>query len=232
LACGDSAVISGLSALYLWGIAETGPPEVEVTVAARHCRRRPGIRRHLVDVLPRRDVRVRHGLPVVFPARALIEYAAVASPEELGDVVAEARHKQLIKEGELEAAARRAGRRRGAAQMRAWIDDEAGPAITRSRAERRFRKLLQEAQLPQPLVNVRVGGCVPDFLWPDEKVVLEVDGWDTHRHRHAFERDRKKDRILADAGYHVIRVTWRHFTEEALALIAHLARMLDRRRQT
>lgn len=230
LACGAGAVISGLSALHLWGIAEAGPPDVEVTVAARHCRKRPGIRLRRVDVIPRREVRRRHGLPVVFPARALIDYAAEASPDELGDAVAEARYKRLIEDGELEAALKRASKRRGSAQMRAWLTDEAGPAITRSRAERRFRKLLQEAQLPEPVVNVRVGGYVPDFLWPDEKVVLEVDGWDTHRHRHAFERDRKKDRILSDAGYHVIRVTWRHFTEESLALIAHIARMLDRRR--
>jgi len=35
--------------------------------------------------------------------------------------------------------------------------------------------------------------------------------------------------IFSDTGYHVIRVTWRHFTREPPALIAHIARMLDRR---
>jgi very-short-patch-repair endonuclease len=160
----------------------------------------------------------------------LIEYAADVGPEALGDAVAEARQRQLVREGELEAATETAGWRRGVAQMRAFLRDEGEPAITRSHAERRFRKLLQDARLPQPAVNQRVAGVEPDFVWEAEKVVLEVDGWNTHRHRHAFEWDRKKDRILSDAGYHVIRVTWRHFTEETVALIAHIARMLDRRR--
>lgn len=199
-------------------------------MAGRHCRKQAGIRTHPVRALDSGELRTRHGLRVVFPARALIEFAAEAGPDELGDVIAEARHANLLRRGELEAAAEKAGRRRGAARMRAFLRDERGPAITRSRAERRFRKLLQDAQLPQPVVNARVAGCRPDFLWVEEKLVLEVDGYKFHGDRRAFERDRKRDRILADAGYHVIRVTWRHFTEESLALIAHIARMLDRRR--
>ena len=229
LASGKGAVISGRSALYLWGILDSAPGDVEVTVAGRHCRRRRGIRLHLVDALPRREVRQRHGLRVVFPARALVEYAADAGPEELGDAVGEARIKKFVRERELEAAAADAGRRVGGPQMRAFLRAEGGPAMTRSRAERRFRKLLKEARLPQPKVNVRVAGCEPDFLWEEEKVVLEVDGWKFHSDRRSFEWDRKKAMILTDAGFQVIRITWRHFTEESLALIAHAARILDRR---
>ncbi len=72
-------------------------------------------------------------------------------------------------------------------------------------------------------------GVNADFLWENEKLILEVDSWRFHGHRSAFERDRKKDMILRDAGYLVIRVTWRQFTQEPLALIAHVARALDRR---
>jgi very-short-patch-repair endonuclease len=232
LACGEGAVLSGRSALYVWGLVKTAPREVEVTVPGRHCRKRKGIRLRLVDALPSQDVRTRHGLALTFPARALIDYAADASPDELGDAVAEARSRELIREGELEAAVTRARRLPGAAQMRAFLREEGGPAITRSRAERRFRKLLQDAHLPQPKLNGRVAGLCVDFLWEAEKVVLEVDGYRFHSHRRAFENDRKRDRILSDAGYHVIRVTWRHFTEETLALIAHIARMLDRRNRS
>ena len=143
--------------------------------------------------------------------------------------MAEGRVAKLIRDGELEKALQRAGRIPGAAAMRAFLEQEGGPAITRSRAERQFRKLLKQAALPQPLTNRRVAGWEADFLWPAEKVVLEVDGWRFHGHRRAFERDRRKDMALTDAGHHVIRITWRQFTEETLALIAHLARVLDRR---
>jgi very-short-patch-repair endonuclease len=229
LACGEGAVVSGRSALYLWGIIESEPPEVEISVPARHCRKRSGIRLHLVDAIDERETRRRHGLPVVFPARGLIEFAAEAGADELADAVAKARIRGLIREGELEEASQRCGRRRGAARMRAFLRDEGEPAITRSWAERQFRQLLKDAQLPAPRTNAAVAGLNVDFLWETERVVLEVDGWPFHRDRRAFEHDRKRDRILSDAGYHVIRITVRQFTEEALALIAHIARMLDRR---
>jgi very-short-patch-repair endonuclease len=228
LACGEGAVISGASALYLWGILDRAPAEVDVTVS-RHCRKRNGIRLHRPGEIEPRELRRRHGLDVAFPAGALIAYAAEATPTELGDAVAEARMRNLIREGELEATARAAGRRRGGAQMRAFLRDEEEPAITRSRAERRFRDLLRAARLPQPRVNVRVAGVEVDFLWETERVVLEVDGWKFHGHRRAFERDRKKGMILSDAGCHVTRITVRQFTREPLALIAHIARVLDRR---
>jgi very-short-patch-repair endonuclease len=232
LACGRNAVLSGRSALYLWGIVSSPPPTVEVTVGGRHCRTRRGISLHLVEQLDPGDIRTRHGLAVVFPAGALIEFAAEATPDELGDAVAEARMGKKIRERELEAAVARAGRRRGTAQMRAFLRAEGEPEITRSRAERRFRALLRDAQLPEPKVNRWIAGLRVDFLWEAEKVILEVDGWKFHGHRRAFETDRKRDRILSDAGYHVIRITWRQFTEESLALIAHIARMLDRRSRT
>jgi very-short-patch-repair endonuclease len=229
LACGEGSVISGRSALYVWGIVPTAPAEVDVTVAGRHCRKQQGIRLHLVRSVTKRDIRIRQGLPVVFPARALIEFAVAADRDELGDAVAEARNFRLVRDGELEAATRAGKRRRGTPRMRAFLREEGEPAITRSRAERQFRGLLREAQLPQPRANAPVAGLTVDFVWEAEKVVLEVDGWTFHRDRRSFENDRKRDRILSDAGYHVIRVTVRHFTDEALALIAHIARMLDRR---
>ena len=231
LACGAGAVISGRSALYLWGISETGPAEVEVTVAGRHRRKRRGIRLHLVRELDPAEVRTRYGLRVVVPARALIEFAASGSFEQLDDAVAEARQKRLIRAGELEAAAKAAGKTRGAAQMRAFLVDEGEPAITRSRGERRLRRLLRDARLPQPKVNVRLAGYEVDFLWPEQRVVLELDTYTFHGDRRAFERDRRKTMVLEDAGYHVIRITRRQLLEEPYLVVAHIARALDRYRR-
>ena len=82
------------------------------------------------------------------------------------------------------------------------------------------------AVTPHPLALALLSpGVNADFLWEEEKVILEVDSWQFHGHRSAFESDRKKDMILRDAGYVVIRVTWRQFTEELLPLIASLARI-------
>jgi len=228
LACGRGAVISHRSAAHLWGLAPA-PNSVDVTIVRGQRRPKLGVTVHESSTLEERDLRRRHGLPVTSPARTLIDFALTAISTELDDAIGEARAKRLIRDGELETAVARAGRRAGAGQIRGFLRDEQEPALTRSNAERRFRRFLRQARLPQPKVNVRIGRYEVDFVWEPEKVVLEVDGWKFHGHRQAFERDRKKDMALADLGYHVIRVTYRHFTEEPLALIAHIARVLDRR---
>ena len=169
-----------------------------------------------------RDVRL------TSPARTLIDFAADASYFGLERAVAEARVQKLLRDGELEGALARAGRRRGTAKMRAYLRSEQGPAMTRSEAEREVRRLTRAARLPQPKANARVAGYEVDFLWPEQRVILEVDGYRYHGHRRAFERDRRKDMALVDAGYLVIRITWRQLTEEPFAVIAHIARALDR----
>jgi very-short-patch-repair endonuclease len=229
LACGELSLITDRSALRMWGITDVRPPEVHVLAVGHHCRPRSKVRVHLTKAIDPRDTRVRYGLPLTSPSRALIDAAATATATELDEFVAEGRALRLVRPGELEAAVQRAGRTLGAARIRGFLREEAGPDITRSRAERRFRRALREARLAQPRSNVPVAGVNADFLWEAERVVVEVDSWQFHGHRRAFERDRRKDMILRDAGYLVIRVTWRQFTEELLALIAHLARALDRR---
>lgn len=230
LACGEPSLISDRSALYLWGLAAR-PPDVHVTAVGHHCRRRSGIRVRVLPAIDQRDIRHRQGIPLSSPCRTLIDVAATVGPAELEDALAEARVRKLVRDGELEAALKRVGRVRGAAAMRRFLAHEGGPAITRSTAERRFRTLLRQAELPQPQSNWRAAGYEVDFLWEAERVVLEVDGWRFHGHRRAFERDRKKDMVLRDAGYLVIRVTWRQFTEQPLVVIAHVARILDRSRR-
>jgi very-short-patch-repair endonuclease len=228
LAAGESSLISHGSALWLWGLINAPPADVHVTVVDGWRRKRPGIRLHRVAAIDDGHIRTRHGIRTTSPARALIEYAADAPAQALEDAVAEARTTPLLRGGELEKVLARVGRMRGAAAMRAFLREEAGPGITRSHAERRFRKMLREARLPQPLTNVHIAGEEADFVWPEHKVILEVDSYQFHGHRRAFENDRRKDMVWADAGYHVIRITWRQFTGEPLALIAHIARALDR----
>jgi very-short-patch-repair endonuclease len=60
--------------------------------------------------------------------------------------------------------------------------------------------------------------------------VIEVDGYQFHGHRAAFERDRKKDQLLAAAGYVVIRVTWLQLVHEPLRVAATISAALTARR--
>jgi very-short-patch-repair endonuclease len=159
----------------------------------------------------------------------VIDLARYVSMGELEELVARARVKGLIRDGELEAALARAGQRRGVAKVRAFLDQEGQPTMTRSKAERIVLALLRRSALPRPRVNVMVKGYLVDFLWEEERLIVEFDGFQFHGHRKAFEDDRRRVMVLADAGYQVIRITWRQLTEEPYVVIAHIARALGQR---
>lgn len=227
LACGKRALISHRSAAYLWGLVEEPPEQVEITLVGRRCRPKEGVKIRTVKRFDRCDARRRQGIWLTSPARTIIDLAADATDAEFERVVAEARVKRVLRDGELEAALARAGRRPGTARARAFMRSEGEP-MTRSEIERVTRRLIKAAGLPEPKINQRLLGYEVDFLWSEQRVILEVDTYTFHGHRRAFERDRRKTIVLEAAGYHVVRVTRRQLLDEPYWVIAHIARALSR----
>jgi very-short-patch-repair endonuclease len=81
--------------------------------------------------------------------------------------------------------------------------------------------------VPAPLVNGRRPGYERDFLWPRQRLAVEIDGYAFHGGRDAFERDRRKDGHLLTAGGIVVRrVTWRQLTGDAVATIVGIGQLL------
>lgn len=77
--------------------------------------------------------------------------------------------------------------------------------------EQAFLELCRRASAPAPSVNVWLevdGGLEVDFYWPDRGLIVEVDGFETHRTRSAFKRDRRRDRTLRRVGFAVERFSW------------------------
>jgi very-short-patch-repair endonuclease len=225
LVCGPRAVLSHRSAAYVWKLLPypATPTPVDITLVRAHAATRGGIRVHRVAKLSRRDVRILSGLPITIPARTVLDLAGIASPDELDRAFAEAQVQRVVDaRGLADQIARNPGRA-GVRALRALID--AGPAPTRSEAERRFLRLVRSAGLPEPQVNSRVGRYEVDFLWPDERLVVEIDGFAVHGTRRAFERDRQRDAALAASGYTVLRVTWRQIVAET-QVVARLAASL------
>lgn len=99
-------------------------------------------------------------------------------------------------------------------------------AMTRSELEARFLYLIDEWNLPRPQMNVTVLGFEVDCIWPEQRLIVELDIFETHGSTDAFERDRRKDRVLRTAGLTVIRITARQLDEEMAAIRADLARLV------
>jgi very-short-patch-repair endonuclease len=168
---------------------------------------------------------VHENLAITTPARTLIDFASQASTSELADAFGEARAKRLITDKKLKAALERAPRNHpGAAIVRAMLCE--GGTYERSKAERLLRSLCKKAELPQPVTNTTLHGYLVDFLWPDERLIIEVDGYGTHGNRQAFENDRRRDQVHVAAGYVVVRITWEQLQSEPLAVAVRIAQAL------
>ena len=220
------AVLSHRIAGALWGLIEGAPEMPEVTLVGRSSHRRPGLIVHRVNALDRRDVRRRHGLPVTSPARTVADLAASEGNLELENALAECLQRGLAPENEIRAALDRVPKHPGVGRLRGLLD-RGHPALTRSMAERILLALIRAAELPSPLANVIVCGHKVDLFWPAHGLVVEFDGWDTHRRRSSFETDRRRDQRLVAAGYRVLRITWRQLENERFAVIARLAGALS-----
>lgn len=75
-------------------------------------------------------------------------------------------------------------------------------------------------------MNVVVEGHLVDCLWPAERLVVELDGYEFHRTRAAHERDRGRDADLALAGYTVRRFTFTQVRSQPARVIALVRKSL------
>lgn len=221
LAYGEGALLSHQPAAVLWGLRPPPVHVMRVTVPGRDARSRDGVRAHSVARLHPKDAARHHGIPVTSPARTLLDVATQVTQRDLNRAVEEARVHRLVTDSSLDEQFKRYPGHRGTAALRGAIQPE--PALTRSEAERRLRELIRAARLPGPRINARVGRYEVDFLWTEQRLVVEVDGYAFHSSRHAFERDRRRDAELGAQGFRVIRVTWRQIVDEPEAVIATLA---------
>jgi very-short-patch-repair endonuclease len=92
-----------------------------------------------------------------------------------------------------------------------------------------FLRAIARAGLSPPQVNVRLGRHTVDFLWPEHRLVVELDGWQFHGHRIAFERDGRRDAELQIAGYAVLRFTSRRVRDDPVAVAAAVAHFVSGR---
>ena len=85
--------------------------------------------------------------------------------------------------------------------------------------------------LPRPAINTFVEGHEIDAYWERERFAVEVDGWEAHRSRAAFENDPIRQEDLKLAGIDSIRLTARRIEREPALVAKRLGTLLKRRRR-
>jgi very-short-patch-repair endonuclease len=203
LACGPGAVLSHMSAAALWRMLTSPPSLTHVTVRGDGGRkRRDGIVLHRSTSLLPSHCTLRRGIPVTKPARTLEDLRRVLPAKEFA---------AELRQGEY---------------LRLPIGEQLEPDHTRSELEAAFLRLCRRHRLPRPEVNVRVGPHLVDFLWREQHLIVEVDGYRSHGTRSAFESDRARDMDLLLSSYVIVRLTHRQITQEAKAVAASLRTLL------
>lgn len=251
LACGPRALISHRSAAALWELLPSprhAAHPVHLPVEVSVCRSdrgvaAAGILAHRITTLGPGDRTVREGIPVTTPSRTLLDLAALAArrpgrldrdplppvgQRDLERAIAKAEREGLATVADLRAHLTASPRWPGSVLLRRILDQEGGPAFTRSEAEARLLDMMRTAHLPPPRTNAQVGRYELDFLWGEAGLAIEVDGYAFHASRDRFEGDRVRDADLAALGILVIRVTWRQILNEPAAVIGRIARALGR----
>lgn len=231
LACGNRAFLSHETAAGVWGMLRVLPTEVQVTVVGRYRASSEGIRVHRIKQIDRRELRHHEGLWISSPARAVLEIAATATAKELAAAIDEGLARKLFTPRELDEVLARNRPCRGAARLAQILGDPTATAVSRSKRERRFLRLIRDAELPMPEMNVPFGRFELDFFWRRERLVVEVDGFNFHRGPHAFGQDREKELAVRAAGLDMLRVTGDHVLKRPWMVLAAVAGELARRRE-
>jgi very-short-patch-repair endonuclease len=227
------ALLSHRSAAALWGLRPTGRAAVELTVKGRRPSR-PGIHVHDGGTLSATDRAIVRGIPCTSVARTLLDLAEVVDLRALERAWNQAEVLRLLDLRSIAEVLGRANGRRGGPILAAVATArDAERCRTRSELERRFLTLCDHAGLARPQVNVHmeVGNDAfeIDFLWPNQGLAVETDGYAFHRTRGAFEGDRLRDQRLATAGLQVLRCSWRQVTHDPHALAQRLQAALATR---
>ena len=228
MACGPGAVLSHVSAAVHWNLLQYEPARPEVTAPASR-KGVPGIRLHRSHSLDAQDTTDHQGIPTTTLARTLLDIAAQVPSHHLERALAQAERLQLYDHRAIESVIERSNGHRGTRRLATAIQDD--PQFTRGELEARMRKLVRDHGLPRPSFNVSLDapdhpGLEVDCYFPTHRLVVETDGWDTHRTRQAFEDDRAKDAANLAAGYRVVRFTWRQLRYDPQTVADRLTAIL------
>ncbi|HEX5929540.1 MAG TPA: hypothetical protein VFY48_09120 [Solirubrobacterales bacterium] len=229
LACGPGAVLSHRSAARLWGVFPHEPGRIEVSRSAAGRSKHRGILLRQARLLDD-EVEEVDGIPVTSLFRTIFDLAAIAPRRQVERAFHETEVRQLTSRVSLPELLLRHPGRRGAACIRALLAPKEPAGITENEFEELFVAFLDAHGLPRPRFNatlpVRGRLLRPDCMWPEQRLIAELDGWAAHGTDSAFEGDRRRDRTLVAERWRSMRITWLQLRDEPEEVAADLREAL------
>jgi hypothetical protein len=196
----------------------------EVTVRA--LRKRNGIKVHRSRALTRRDITRQHGIPVTSPARTVLDIAPRLTGKRLSRFVNDALRTPYLHVPDLADVLNRNPAHPGTRRIRAHVHSP-----TNSPLDDDFAEFARRYGLPAPVTNTYLLGYEIDVLYPRERVIVEVDGYQFHSDRGSFERDRKRDAVMLAEGIVTVRITEERMKQEPEQEARRMLAILEARRR-
>jgi very-short-patch-repair endonuclease len=178
----------------------------------------------VVHQAPLKGERVRRfGIVVTTPARTIVDLADVVQRRRtLVRAIDEAEYLGLA----WHVAAPRQGRKGSGLLSSVLAVHEPGSTRTLSELEEQFLAFCDRHRFPRPEVNVSIEGYLCDFVWREQRLVVETDGRRAHGTARARRRDPIRDADLQIAGWRVMRITSVRLSREPDGVAEQLARLL------
>jgi very-short-patch-repair endonuclease len=230
LSIGGQTVASHITSAYLQECLPRASAAIDVTTD-----RSPGERRGIVvhrNKLEANDIVNVRGIPCASIYRTLVDLCSSQPESTCESALDAALRMERVNFDRLCAYADEAASRRikGSSLLRRLLEVRgAEDALSESEAESLFSRIMRRADLPigerqttrEGIRNGRI-----DFFYPDQKLVIEIDGRKFHSGRRERMRDRRYDNELNIGGNRVLRLTWIDLTTDAAYTIDLVARAL------
>ena len=227
LGAGPQAWTSHATAAELWGFPLGGREPIEITVLLERRPRLERVRVHRSGTLVDADLREIDGIPVLSPARTLVDLSARVGVRDLGALVDDGLRRRVLTLPALHAVARRlptiAPGRSPKTVERVLLDRVGDYQPGGSNLEVQVFDILVGAGFPPPVRQHRVvvdgSTYFLDLAYPERHLAIEVDGFEFHRERAVFDADRSRQNDLVRAGWTVLRFTSRSTRADILATV-------------
>jgi hypothetical protein len=222
LYAGPGAMLSHPSAAHHREMIMYPPGVIHVSTPRVKIRSIPGVVRvHAERELTRSTYK---GIPTTTVAQTVLDLAAERSNFKLvRRALAVLDYRGELDLGALEAICGK-GRTGSRALREALAIHQPELAHTNGELEDAFLHLCERFGLPVPLFNRWMYGFPVDAYWPDQNVVVEVDGLGNHSKPAQLRNDRRKELTLREHGHVVIRYDWNLVRSASEQVAADLVR--------
>jgi len=187
---------------------------IEVVSPLGHHKRLDGVIGHRSGALFDSDLTVYRSIPSTTVARTIVDVSGRLTERRLGQTIDDALRRRILRLDDLRRTAGRLGTAPGRSmrKVHAALDLRVpGYDPLESDLETRTLKLITAAGLPVPRQQhpiVLSGIAVHlDLAYPEARLAIELDGWEWHKGRSAFDDDRWRDAELVKIRWMNLRLT-------------------------